>query len=72
MCRHHVSASCVGHYELKYLVIQYPMQKIKVTHATVTKTIITPIGAFILYYLYVIFLFNTTMFITLHYGIMPM
>jgi hypothetical protein len=35
--------------------MQYPMQKIKVTHAMVTKTMTIAIGGLILYYLYVIF-----------------
>ena len=55
------------YYISRYLAIQYPIQKSTVTHATDTKTIITPNGALILYYLYVIFLYNTTMFIMLHY-----
>jgi hypothetical protein len=37
--------------------MQYPMQKIKVTHAMVIKTMTTAIGGLILYYLYVIFLY---------------
>lgn len=41
--------------------MQYPMQKIKVTHAMVIKTMTTAIGGLILYYLYVIFLYKITM-----------
>jgi hypothetical protein len=49
--------------------MQYPMQKIKVTHAMVIKTMTTAIGGLILYYLYVIFLYKITMFIMLHFYI---
>ena len=48
--------------------MQYPMQKIKVTHAMVIKTMTTAIGGLILYYLYVIFLYKIIMSIM---SIMP-
>lgn len=35
---------------MKHLVIQYPKQKSKVTHATVEKTMTTAIGGFMLDY----------------------
>jgi hypothetical protein len=50
---------------LRHLVIQYPKQKITVTHATVAIIITTAIGRFIIYYLYVIFS-------TLHYDNMEL